>query len=81
MKKNIYIYMYKKLKFLLNFIYSYVNLKMSIKRNYILYSKDRTLKFFGLESHPFSFEVMSTNEFFWILQNLACKADSVLRNL
>ena len=30
----------------------------------MLHSKDGTLKFFGLESHPFSFQVMSANEFF-----------------
>ena len=30
----------------------------------MLYSKDLTLKFFGLESHPFSFQLMSANEFF-----------------
>ena len=30
----------------------------------MLYSKDLTLKLFGLESLPFSFQVMSTNEFF-----------------
>ena len=30
----------------------------------MLYSKDLTLKFFGLESHDFSFQVISTNERF-----------------
>ena len=28
------------------------------------YSKDLSFKFFGLESHPFSLKVMSTNGFF-----------------
>ena len=28
----------------------------------MLYSKDLTLKFFGHENHPFSFQVMSTSE-------------------
>ena len=43
----------------------------------MLYSKNITLKFFGLESHPLSFQVMhmSTNEFL-DLENLACKVDS-----
>ena len=53
-----------KLKYLLKFIYFYVKLKVSIKRKYMLYSKDLTLKFFGLESRPFSFQVMSTSAFF-----------------
>ena len=30
----------------------------------MLYSKDLPLKFFGLESHPFCFQVMSTGECF-----------------
>ena len=46
----------------------------------MLYSKDLTLKFFGLESHPFSFQVMSSNDFL-DLANLACKVDSFLSNL
>ena len=30
----------------------------------MLYCKDKTSKFFGLEIHAFSFQVISTNEFF-----------------
>ena len=30
----------------------------------MIYGNDLTLKFFGLERHPFSFEVMSTNDYF-----------------
>ena len=40
-----------------------VKLKASIKKNYMLYSRDWTLKFFGLESHPFSLQVMSSIDF------------------
>ena len=58
------VFLCSKLKVLLTFINFYVKLKVSIKRNYMLYSKDLTVKFFGLESHPCSFQVMSTNEFF-----------------
>ena len=34
-----------------------------IKRNYMLYSEDLTLKSFVLESRAFSFQVMFTNEY------------------
>ena len=47
----------------------------------MLYSKDLIIKFSDLESHPFSFQVVSTSESFGLSKNLSCKIDSFLRNL